>query len=523
VEAARHAIGRIADITADKHMEGVRLTRWLLSPIPTFLLWRRMKLWELRSYDQVIKLEQERLVYQARLRSRYGRTWRRTAPVEALMPLRLARYGVPLADTAPAGPAAAGIEQQPSPAAGSAPLPAPPHHPTPTAPAAQKQQTTHPQQAEPQPAPTSMPQRTPGPQESARNAAEPLPDAYQAFLAQFHTEPTAAQRSHRLRNAYGITTQAGRPLPQEQVQPLPQALPKRDTPHPVRSTAHGEEPMPTDQSWDDQVHSARSAHRQQPGASPETTAPSAHVYEHHTATADGDQPPLGDDAAAPDTDVTQPAPGSTPLPADQVTDDHRTRGTDQPLRQKDHPRTAPADASARTATHHRGPQANTSLDTPAPGKGGPHAARAALTTVDRYYLAWMHYQADHGNEPTAQQLSAYLTEKGLYGRGRNPVSPATLRRYLLPYRVYTIWAEHRTHHTEPSLDAIAQDCAARGITAQYNKPLTTGYLTQHAADFERRFHTLTHHHTRPPQPRQHPAADRQQPRPDPHQAGAGDR
>jgi hypothetical protein len=110
IEAARHAVGRIADITADKHMEGVRLTRWLLSPIPTFLLWRRMKLWELRSYDQVIKLEQERLVYRARLRSRFGRAWRRKAPVESLMPLRLARYGVPLAETAPSGLAAAGIE-----------------------------------------------------------------------------------------------------------------------------------------------------------------------------------------------------------------------------------------------------------------------------------------------------------------------------------------------------------------------------------------------------------------------------
>ncbi|MEU6578966.1 DUF2637 domain-containing protein [Streptomyces sp. NPDC046805] len=110
VEAARHAIGRIADITADRHMEGVRITRWLLSPIPTFLLWRRMKLWELRSYEQVIKLEQERLVYQARLHSRYGRFWRRKAPVESLMPLRLARYGVPLAQTAPAGLAAAGID-----------------------------------------------------------------------------------------------------------------------------------------------------------------------------------------------------------------------------------------------------------------------------------------------------------------------------------------------------------------------------------------------------------------------------
>jgi hypothetical protein len=101
VEAARHAVGRIADITADKHMEGVRLTRWLLSPLPTFVLWRRMKLWEIRSYEQAVRLEQHRLVYEAQLQAQYGRRWRRKAPVEALMPLRLARYGVPLAETAP--------------------------------------------------------------------------------------------------------------------------------------------------------------------------------------------------------------------------------------------------------------------------------------------------------------------------------------------------------------------------------------------------------------------------------------
>ncbi|MFD7867778.1 DUF2637 domain-containing protein [Streptomyces sp. NPDC059783] len=130
VEAARHAVGRIADITADKHMEGVRLTRWLLSPVPTFRLWRRMKLWELRSYEQVIKLEQDRLIYQARLQARFGRNWRRKAPVESLMPLRLAKYGVPLADTGPAGLAAAGVEPvllppSPVPAAVEAPAAAP--------------------------------------------------------------------------------------------------------------------------------------------------------------------------------------------------------------------------------------------------------------------------------------------------------------------------------------------------------------------------------------------------------------
>ncbi|MGW6842245.1 DUF2637 domain-containing protein [Streptomyces sp. NPDC054958] len=110
VEAARHAIGRLADITADKAMDGVRITRWLLSPIPTFKLWRRMKLWELCEYEQAVGMEQDRLIYQARLQARYGRAWRRKAPVEALLPLRLARIGVPLTDTAPFGLAAAGIE-----------------------------------------------------------------------------------------------------------------------------------------------------------------------------------------------------------------------------------------------------------------------------------------------------------------------------------------------------------------------------------------------------------------------------
>ncbi|MER8188024.1 DUF2637 domain-containing protein [Kitasatospora sp. NPDC094015] len=96
VEASRHAVGRIAAITADRHMESVRLMRWLLSPVPTFRLWRRMKLWELRSYDETVRLEQNRLVYRAQLRFRYGRGWRRAAPFQALLPLKLAKYGVPL-------------------------------------------------------------------------------------------------------------------------------------------------------------------------------------------------------------------------------------------------------------------------------------------------------------------------------------------------------------------------------------------------------------------------------------------
>jgi hypothetical protein len=97
VEAARHAIGRTAAITAGRHMDSVRMVRWLLDPISTFRLWRRMKLWELRSYDAVIALEQSRRIEKARLRARYGRRWRSKAPVSAVMALRLTRYGRELA------------------------------------------------------------------------------------------------------------------------------------------------------------------------------------------------------------------------------------------------------------------------------------------------------------------------------------------------------------------------------------------------------------------------------------------
>ncbi|CAM5688281.1 hypothetical protein SANTM175S_04264 [Streptomyces antimycoticus] len=52
VEAARHAIGRIADITADKHIEGPNASRWLLNPAGTFVLWRRQRLWQIRTWEE---------------------------------------------------------------------------------------------------------------------------------------------------------------------------------------------------------------------------------------------------------------------------------------------------------------------------------------------------------------------------------------------------------------------------------------------------------------------------------------
>ncbi|MFJ3311172.1 DUF2637 domain-containing protein [Streptomyces sp. NPDC086549] len=248
VEAARHAIGRIADITADKHMEGVRLTRWLLSPLPTFLLWRRMKLWELRSYDQVIRLEQERLVYQARLRSRFGRAWKRKAPVEAVMPLRLARYGVPLAETAPAGLAAAGIDEPMphfaslSPAADPLPLaPASPEHQR-ALEAGDLAQQAWGHQDEGQAAASAAAEETVSPQpetlpeEPEEDASLGLtadsfsgfPTAYTEYLNRHGDFPTARQFALFLADGYGITDPShGGPIAEKELVPVVKELRRR--------------------------------------------------------------------------------------------------------------------------------------------------------------------------------------------------------------------------------------------------------------------------------------------------------
>ncbi|MGW7671141.1 hypothetical protein ACWGJX_29035, partial [Streptomyces sp. NPDC054775] len=332
------------------------------------------KLWELRSYDQVIKLEQERLVYQARLRSRFGRTWRRKAPVESLMPLRLAKYGVPLMDTAPAGLAAAGIK------------------------------------------PASVP-----------DTASPV------------RAPAPTQRRGREATGTGSPQAAVQPR-SEDLRPTSVLSPAPDRPSsPRRADEEG-----TEEFTDGYLAHARSHPDQLDLAGP------AHEQDRTLA------------AGAP------PAAGK----------DH------EPL-------------LAYATREKRPPHVKATINGLAPHTS---AEEGRLTLVDRYYFAWQEYRTQHGDEPTGQKLSAYLADKGLHNRSGKPVSPSTLRRYFLSFRLYTIWAEHRESSSTPALDAIAHDCAAHGITAQYNKPLTIHNISEHADDFERRWQATTQHHADPQRP-----------------------
>lgn len=98
VEAARHAVGRIAQIVADKHLEGPNASRWLLNPVSTFVLWRRQRLWGIRLWDTVLELERERRIYIGQLRREHGRSWRRKARAEQLLVLRLAKDGMSITE-----------------------------------------------------------------------------------------------------------------------------------------------------------------------------------------------------------------------------------------------------------------------------------------------------------------------------------------------------------------------------------------------------------------------------------------
>ncbi|MGI5380565.1 DUF2637 domain-containing protein [Streptomyces sp. CA-251387] len=398
VEAARHAAGRIADITTDQHIESVRLTRWLLSPIPTLLLWRRMKLWELPSYHHALTLEQDRLVYQARLRTRYGRTWRRKAPLQALMPLRLTRYGIPLATTVRADLTATGITPTPTPTT--------PPQPPKTTPAPQ---TTAP--AEPA-AHNPTTEAMPAPPEPAPSTEHHLQPRYRNRPA----PPDKAATSHQEDN------------------PFPAAHPQHE-PRVSRNTpVHGRQ------------HEARDhRHRGRP-------QPHQPNRPHHHSTEDADTPP------PPHTDHPTPQPPSTT-------------------------------------------QRETHRATPAP----------TLTAADHYYLAWHTFQQQHGRPPDAAELSTHLATRGILGAEDQPIKPKALARYLLQFRIYTIWAQHRALSDHPPLEHVIKDLTHHGITGQYNKPLRTPDITKHLTRFEHRWHTLNHTHPPHTQPLNQPHSNAGEP------------
>ncbi|TYB55099.1 DUF2637 domain-containing protein [Nonomuraea sp. PA05] len=76
IEVGAHVIRKRADLAKPDHMDGIRRSRWLLAPMATVALWRRMVLWEICSYPEALGRERERILAKTELQDRYGLLWR---------------------------------------------------------------------------------------------------------------------------------------------------------------------------------------------------------------------------------------------------------------------------------------------------------------------------------------------------------------------------------------------------------------------------------------------------------------
>jgi hypothetical protein len=112
VEAGSHVVrarAGLAGRAAPDRMDRVRWTRWVLAPLSTLRLWRRMVLWETRSYPEALRRERDRLLACTELQDRWGRwAWRWRAPRRARVLHRLGELApagaLPIAEPAPEHP-----------------------------------------------------------------------------------------------------------------------------------------------------------------------------------------------------------------------------------------------------------------------------------------------------------------------------------------------------------------------------------------------------------------------------------
>ncbi|NWF26044.1 DUF2637 domain-containing protein [Streptomyces sp. PKU-EA00015] len=91
---------RIGAVTG-RRMDKIRASRWLLAPVSTFALWRRMTLWEITSYADALTRERERQLARADLRERHGRRWRSLTPRRERVLLKLGELAPATEDVLP--------------------------------------------------------------------------------------------------------------------------------------------------------------------------------------------------------------------------------------------------------------------------------------------------------------------------------------------------------------------------------------------------------------------------------------
>jgi uncharacterized protein DUF2637 len=92
VEAGRAVLLRRAGLMSGIARDRIPWGRWVLSPSRTLLLWRRMVLWDIRSYSRALDIEARLRRAHALLRMHYGRRWKHDAPADLVWMLRTGAF-----------------------------------------------------------------------------------------------------------------------------------------------------------------------------------------------------------------------------------------------------------------------------------------------------------------------------------------------------------------------------------------------------------------------------------------------
>ncbi|MGW7603192.1 DUF2637 domain-containing protein [Streptomyces antimycoticus] len=96
VEAARKLFIRKAQLEAGTHADRIPLHRWILSPLATPRFYRRMRLYGVTSYPEMIQREQELIGYEQWLKRKYDGDLSKATDDERL-PMKMAAYGYTVA------------------------------------------------------------------------------------------------------------------------------------------------------------------------------------------------------------------------------------------------------------------------------------------------------------------------------------------------------------------------------------------------------------------------------------------
>lgn len=92
VEAARRLIIQKARLEAGTAVDRIPLHRWILAPLDTPRFYRRMRLYAVASYSEMVRRQQDLIAYEQWLKRKYGGDLSKASDDERL-PMRMAPYG----------------------------------------------------------------------------------------------------------------------------------------------------------------------------------------------------------------------------------------------------------------------------------------------------------------------------------------------------------------------------------------------------------------------------------------------